>query len=101
MSKSESHKKAQSKAAGKNGYTEYELKNGQKLDAMSANKKRATEIERNGNFSDAISRLKSSGASQKVLQVPQKDMKRAEQAMEEAGVKGTIKNMSGTKRKSV
>lgn len=101
MSKSESHKKAQNKAAGKNGYTEYQLKNGKKLDAMSANKKRATEVERNGNFSDATKRLKASGASQKVLQVPQKDMKRAEQAMKESGVNGTVKNMSGTKRKSV
>ncbi|MDD3014011.1 MAG: hypothetical protein PHC34_09945 [Candidatus Gastranaerophilales bacterium] len=101
MSKSDSHKNAQSKAAGKNGFTEYQLKNGQKLDALSANKKRATEVERNGNFSDAVARLKSSRASQKVLQVPQNHMKRAEQVMKEAGVKGTIKNMSGTKRKSV
>lgn len=101
MTKSNSHKSAQERAAGKNGQTEYKLRNGQKLDAMSANKKRATEVERSGNFSDAAKRLKSSGASQKVMQVPQKDMNRAAEAMKKAGVKGTVKNMSGTKRKSV
>ena len=101
MSKSDSHKNAQSKAAGKNGYTEFSLNNGKKLDAMSANKKRATEVERSGNFSEAAARLKSSGASQKVLQVPQNQMKQAKQAMKDAGISGTVKNMSGTKRKSV
>lgn len=101
MTKSNAHKEAQIKAAGKNGFREYKLSNGQKLDALSANKKRATEVERNGNFTDAIKRLKSSGATQKVLQVPQKDMKRAEQAMKKQGLKGTIKNMGGTKKKSV
>lgn len=101
MTKSDSHKAAQLKAAGKNGTTEYKLKNGQKLDAMSANKKRATEVEKSGNFSEAANRLKNSGAGQKVMQVPQKDMKNAEAAMKKAGIKGSVKNMSGTKRKSV
>ncbi len=101
MSKSDSHKRAQNKAAGKNGCIEYKLKNGQKLDAITANKKRATEVERNGNYTEAVSRLKMSGASQKVLQVPQNHMKKAEEAMKKAGIKGTVKNMSGTKRKSV
>lgn len=101
MSKSNSHKSAQSKAAGKNGQTEYKLKNGQKLDAITSNKKRATEVERCGNLTEAVKRLKLSGADQKVLQVPQKDMNKAATAMKEVGVKGTIKNMSGTKRKSV
>lgn len=100
MSKSEAHKRAQQKAAGKNGSTEKKLKNGKKLDALSSNGKRATEIERNGNFKEAVSRLKSSGANQKVLQVPHKDMNSAIKAMQDAGVSGTVKNMSGTKRKS-
>lgn len=39
MSKSEAHKRAQQKAAGKNGSTEKELKNGKKLDALSSNGK--------------------------------------------------------------
>lgn len=101
MSKSESHKKAQIKAAGPGGFTEYQLKNGGRLDALSANKKRATEIERCGNFTEAAKRLKSSDANQKIMQVPQKDMARAAEAMKKAGINGTVKNMSGTKRKSV
>lgn len=99
--KSDAHKNAQSKAAGPGGFTEYQLKNGGRLDALSTNKKRATEVERCGNFTEAAKRLKSSGANQKTMQVPQKDMARAAEAMKKAGIKGSIKNMSGTKRKSV
>lgn len=91
MTKSNTHKKAQSKAAGPGGFTEYKLKNGKKLDALTANKKRATEVERNGNFTDAVKRLKSSDANQKVMQVPQKDMPGAAEAMKKAGIKGTVK----------
>ncbi len=101
MTKSNAHKQAQIKAAGKNGVIEYKLSNGKKLDAMSKNKKRATEVERCGNFTEAIKRLKISGASSCCLQVPQKDMKKAEDAMKKAGLKGVIKNMCGSKRKSV
>lgn len=101
MAKSSSHKAAQQKAAGKNGHTEYLLKGGKRLDALTSGGKRATEIERSGNFKEAVSRLKSSGASQKTLQVPQNDMKTAIKAMQDGGVSGTVKNMSGTKRKSV
>jgi hypothetical protein len=101
MTKSSSHKAAQSKAAGKNGITEKKLKGGKRLDALTSGGKRATEVERCGNFKAAVSRLKSSGAKQKTLQVPQKDMDSAIKAMEDGGVSGTVKNMSGTKRKSV
>lgn len=101
MSKSNSHKRLQAKAAGKNGQTEVPLKGGKKLDALTANGKRATEVERCGDFKNAVKRLKSSGAKQKVLQVPQKDLKRAEKAMKDADLKGTVKNLSGTYRKSV
>ncbi len=101
MTKSSSHKTAQAKAAGKNGTTEHKLKGGKKLDALTSGGKRATEIERSGNFKAAVLRLKSSSACQKTLQVPQKDMDRAIKAMEDGGVSGTVKNMSSTKRKSV
>lgn len=101
MSKSESHKRAQQKAAGKNGSTEHKLSGGRKLDALTSGGKRATEVECSGNFKQAVSRLKSSGANQKTLQVPQNDMNRAIKAMQDANVSGTVKNMSGTKRKSV
>ena len=49
----------------------------------------------------AANRLKQSDAPQKVLQVPQKDMAAAAVAMRKAGVGGTVKNMGGTKRRSV
>lgn len=101
MSKSDSHKKAQNKAAGKNGETEVKLPNKKKLDALSSGGKRATEVERCGNFDDAAKRLKSSNAPQKTLQVPQKDFDKAVQAMKDNKVKGTVKNLSGTKKKSV
>jgi hypothetical protein len=101
MTKSKSHKNAQAKAAGQNGTTEHKLPNGQKLDALSANGKRTTEVELSGNYKAAVNRLKISGANQKVLQVPNHCIDEAVQAMKDAGVSGTVKNMGGTKRKSV
>jgi len=101
MSKSVSHKRAQQKAAGKDGRTEVPIKGGQKLDALSASGKKATEVERCGNVEAAAKRLQKVSAPQKVLQVPQKDMGKAAKAMKDVGVKGTVKNLSGTKRRSV
>ena len=102
MPESKSHKQAKRRAAGKSGTTEKPLKDGRRLDAVS--KGRATEIERSGDTKallKAAKRLKDSGKRQKVLQVPQKDMAKAVQAMREVGASGTVKNMSGTKRRSV
>lgn len=102
MSEKESHKRAKSKAAGKSGQTEKPIFGNRSLDA--ATKKRATEIERSGTMSGlekAAKRLKDSGKKQKILQVPQKDMNKATKAMRNIGVSGTVKNMSGTKRRSV
>lgn len=102
MAKSESHKRAQSKAAGKSGKTETPLPGGRRLDART--QKTATEVERSGDsgrLEQAASRLKSSGAPRRVLQVPQKDMDAATAAMRQKGVSGTVKNMGGTKRRSV
>lgn len=72
------------------------------LDAQT--RKRATEVERSGNqraLEKAAGRLKSSGKPQRVLQVPEKDMSKATKAMQRRGVSGTVKNMSGTKRRGV
>jgi hypothetical protein len=44
---------------------------------------------------------KKSGASQTVLQVPERDMGKAANAMPKVGVEGSVKNMGGTKRRSV
>ena len=102
MAESNAHKRAKSKAAGKSGKTEAPLKGGRRLDAQTKN--RATEIERSGEkqkLVKAAQRLKDSKKPQKVLQVPQKDMPEAIEAMKTKEVSGTVKNMSGTKRRSV
>ena len=102
MAKSQSHKRAQGAAAGKSGRTEVPLRGGRRLDARSG--ARATEIERSGStgrLRAAASRLKASRAPQKILQVPQKDMAKAAAAMRGTGTGGTVKNMGGTKRRSV
>ena len=102
MPESKSHKDAKKKAAGKSGKTEVPLKSGKRLDAQT--KKKATEIEISGDsdrLRKAAKRLKESKKPQKVLKVPEKDMKKASDAMKKEGVSGTVKNLSGKKRKSV
>ena len=100
MSESPAHRRAKRLAAGPGGRTEVPLRGKQRLDALSKGGGRATEVERSGSSSglgSAAHRLKKSGAPQKVLQVPQKDMGGAVKAMQRAGIGGTVKNMSGTK----
>jgi len=102
MSEGKSHKAAKSRAAGRSGRIEVPLSGGRRLDA--ATLKRATEVERSGNqkaLEKAAGRLKSSGKPQRVLQVPEKDMGKAGKAMRRRGVSGTVKNMGGTKSRSV
>ena len=102
MSESDSHKRVKSKAAGRNGKKETPLSYKRRLDAETKHK--ATEVERSGTtkgLEKAARRLKASGKSQKVLQVPQKDMNKATKAMKNTGTSGSIKNMTGTKRRSV
>ena len=104
MSETTSHKRAKAKAAGKRGSTEVAISGGRRLDAQSQQGQRATEVERSGapkKLQDAAKRLRDSGASQKVLQVPQRDMASAANAMRNVGVKGSVKNMTGSKRRSV
>jgi len=104
LSETNSHKKAKLRAAGRGGRTEVPISGGRRLDALTKNGGRATEVERGGTakrLSKAISRLKASGAKQKVLQVPQKDMSLARSKMRQAGMTGTVKNMSGTKKTRV
>jgi hypothetical protein len=105
MSKSSSHKRAQGKATGRGGKTEVKIKGTNKrLDAITKSGKTATEVERSGStigLEKAVQRLKSKRSKQKVLQVPQKDIPKAVLAMKKKGVGGTVKNMSGTKRRSV
>lgn len=103
MTESRSHADAKRRAAGKRGQTEVLLRGSQRLDAMTPGG-RATEVERSGSkraLIAAAARLKKSGAKQRVLQVPLKDMGKAARAMRDSGVSGTVKNMSGTRRRSV
>ena len=97
-----SHKRAKGAAAGQNGKKEVPLSRRRRLDAATPIK--ATEIERSGSMSKlekAACRLKQSRKPQKVLQVPQNDMDKAARAMRIVGITGTVKNMTGTKRRSV
>ena len=95
MPESPSHKAAKRRAAGKSGKTEAPLKGGRRLDAT--RRDMAVEVEKSGNLDAAAKRLKTSKKRQKVLVVPQKDMTKARAAMREAGIGGTVKNISGTK----
>ena len=102
MSELSSHKRAKSRAAGKSGQTEKKISGNRRVDAVT--KKKATEVERSGTskgLQKAASRLNSTKKSQKSLQVPQKDMNKASRAMRNKGARGTVKNISGTKRRSV
>ncbi len=104
MSKSQSHKRAQAKAAGRGGQTEVRLSGSRRLDALTKGGNRATEVERSGTLKGnvmAARRLRDSNAIQKVLQVPNQHFEVAKTAMRREGVKGTVKNMGSTKRHSV
>ena len=100
MAETPAHRRAKKRAAGSGGRTEVPLRGKQRLDALTKGGGRATEVERGGSttgMNAAAQRLKKSGAPQKVLQVPQKDMGSAVKAMRKAGIGGTVKNMGGTK----
>ena len=100
MPETPAHRRAKRRAAGPGGRTEVPLRGNQRLDALSKGGGRATEVERSGSstgLNSAAQRLRKSGAPQKVLQVPQKDMGSAVKAMRKAGIGGTVKNMGGTK----
>ena len=98
MAETKAHKAAKAKAAGRGGKTEAPLRGGGRLDARTKGGRKATEVERSGDagkLSAAARRLRRSGAPQKVLQVPQRDMAKAREAMRRARIGGTVKNMSG------
>lgn len=96
MAESQAHKNAKNRAPGR---TEVPIKGG-RLD--SANRKTATQVERNpSNLTNSVSVLKTSHRPRKVLQVPQHLMSDATSEMRKQKVSGTVKNMSGTKRRFV
>lgn len=103
MAETPAHQRAKAKAAGRGGSKEVKIGR-KRLDALTSSKKRVTEVERSGNMKSlkaAARRLKATRAPQKVLQVPNQNMPKAKEAMKSEKVKGTVKNMSETKRWSV
>ncbi len=67
-------------------------------------KYKAVEIERSSSMAaltKAAERLRVSHKPQKVLVVPTHSMKRATTAMVKAGISGTVRNISGTRREYV
>ena len=102
MSESASHKRIKRREVGRGGVTETPLAGGRRLDA--SNRDKAVEVERSGRTSKlqlAAERLRASGKKQHVLLVPQKDLPKAVDAMKKAGTGGTIKNLSGTRKRTV
>ena len=102
MPESETHKAVKTRAAGKTGKTEVALPSGRKLDAATG--KYAVEVELSGStrrLKTAASRLKASGKPGRVLVVPQKDISKATDAMNTVGTRGTVRNLTGSKRVSV
>jgi hypothetical protein len=102
MAESIAHKRAKKKAAGSSGETEVALPGKKRLDAR--NSKKATEVERSGSkdsLEKAVDRLSTQKKLKKELVVPEPDIKKAVDLMREKGVKGTGKNMTGTKRTMV
>ena len=99
MSETTSHKRAKAKAAGT---SEKPISRNRIIDSLSP--KRATEIERSGNqrlLEKAARRLKSTRKPQKVLIVPNTDILKGVQAMKNTNTKVTVKNLKGSKRRSV
>lgn len=104
MAESNSHKRAKKRAAGKNGQTEVSLCTGQKLDALTKNKKIATEVERSGRtkrYKEALQRLVDSGAPVKKLQVQDWYIEKAKKAALDSCVPCIITNIGETRMEEV
>jgi hypothetical protein len=103
MSESESHLRVKTRAAGRGGRVEVPISGNRRLDALTRSG-RATEVERSGatgGLEAAAKRLRDANAKQRVLQVPQNHIPAAVAAMRKVGVSGTVKNLAGTKRRTV
>lgn len=101
MSETKSHQKAKNQAAGKGGKTEVPLTHGRRLDALTRDGKKATEVERSGiskGIKKAIKRLDDSGAPNKELRVPSKDIPKAKSITAKESPKVSVRNMQGSKK---
>lgn len=99
MAESLAHRNAKWRSAGRGGFVEVPLPSGRRLDALSWNGRWATEVERSRSFGRlwrALSRLVESGAPERVLKVPKKDMRLAAVVLRRAGVSGRVRSMDGS-----
>lgn len=53
------------------------------------------------NIAKAVKKLKATRKTKKVLKVPQNELRKAVQIMKEAGVSGTVTNLTGTKKRFI
>ncbi len=95
MAESRSHKQGKGNAKK----TEVPISGGRRLDAIRGNN--AIEVERSGStqgISAALSRLKTQVNKNKILRVPQPDMKKATSLARAGGMNVTITNLGKTRR---
>ncbi|SET78244.1 hypothetical protein [Stigmatella erecta] len=101
MAESRAHQRAKFRSAGCGGQVEVPLPSGRRLDALSRNGVWGTEVETSGSFSRlqlAVERLLESGALQRVLRVPKRDMLLAAVVLRRMGVSAWVLNMYGSQR---
>ncbi|RKG83180.1 hypothetical protein D7W79_00625 [Corallococcus exercitus] len=99
MAESRAHQMAKFRSAGFGGQVEVRLPSGRRLDALSRNGVWGTEVETSRSFSRlqlAVERLLESRARQRVLKVPQADMRLAAVVLRRMGVTAWVRNMDGS-----
>jgi hypothetical protein len=103
MAKQQSrHTQLTRKAAGRGGRTEVPIAGGRRLDIKKPNA--AIEIERSADparIRAALQRLTTQTNIRKELRVPQPNLDRAAEIARGAGIKVTVTNLSGSKRRPV
>ena len=100
MAESNAHRKAKYRSAGLGGRVEVPLPSGRRLDALSWNEVWGTEVEKSRSFGRmklAVERLLESGVPQKVLKVPEADMRLAAVVLRRMGVSAWVRNMDGSR----
>lgn len=96
MGESKAHKSTKSKVAGKTGKTEVTVGKS-RIDVIT--KTKAVEIERCGNYKDAIKRLEKAPRSKRELRVPHTEMDKAKEVAKKVAKKPlVISNLGGTKK---
>jgi hypothetical protein len=101
VKKQQRHTQLKRKIAKPGGQTEVPIPGGGRLDVKKGNT--AIEIERSpnpGRIRAALKRLRNQPNARKELRVPQPNLDAAVEIAKQAGVKLTVTNLSGTKRRT-